>query len=56
MVLGVLTGSALWWLALAFGVAAIRHRVGSRALQAINRTAGLFLLGFAAWQAVGILR
>lgn len=56
MVLGVLTGSALWWLALAFGVAAIRHRVGSRALQTINRTAGLFLLGFAAWQAVGILR
>lgn len=56
MVLGVLAGSALWWLTLALAVSAIRHRVGARALQAINRTAGLFLLGFAAWQAVGILR
>lgn len=56
MVLGVWSGSALWWLALALGVAAIRHRIGPRVMRGINRSAGIFLLGFAAWQVAGIVR
>ncbi|MBL8393872.1 MAG: LysE family transporter [Candidatus Accumulibacter sp.] len=55
MILGVLSGSALWWLALAFGVAALRQRIGQRVMQAINRLAGLFLLGFAIWQLAGVV-
>ena len=50
MVLGVFAGSALWWLMLASAIAAVRQRIGPRAMQAINRTAGVFLLGFATWQ------
>ncbi|QKS31438.1 LysE family transporter [Accumulibacter sp.] len=56
MVLGVFCGSALWWLALASAIAAIRQRIGPRVLQAINRTAGTFLLGFAIWQLITVLR
>ncbi|WP_434735304.1 LysE family translocator [Accumulibacter sp.] len=56
MVLGVFCGSALWWLALAAAIAGIRQRIGSRALQAINRTAGTVLLGFAVWQLVTVFR
>ncbi|WP_435635642.1 LysE family translocator [Pseudomonas solani] len=50
MVAGVFCGSALWWLALALGVAAVRHRLDGRLLRRIDQVAGLFLLGFAAWQ------
>ncbi len=50
MVAGVFCGSALWWLALALGVAAVRHRLNAGLLQRIDQAAGLFLLGFAAWQ------
>jgi threonine/homoserine/homoserine lactone efflux protein len=56
MVLGVFCGSALWWLALASAVAAVRQRIGPRVLQAINRTAGTFLLAFAIWQLVSVFR
>lgn len=55
MVLGVLCGSALWWLVLAFGIAGIRQRIGQRVMQAINRFAGLSLLGFATWQLAGVV-
>jgi threonine/homoserine/homoserine lactone efflux protein len=50
MVAGVFCGSALWWLALCLGVAAVRHRLDAHAMRWIDRTAGAFLLGFAAWQ------
>lgn len=50
MVAGVFCGSALWWLALSLGVAAVRHRLDGRLLRRIDQVAGLFLLGFAAWQ------
>ena len=56
MVLGVWAGSAIWWLALAMGVAALRHRIRPPVMQAINRTVGVFLLGFAVWQVAGVLR
>ena len=56
MVLGVFCGSALWWLALASAIAGVRQRIGARALQAINRTAGTFLLVFAIWQLITVFR
>jgi len=55
MVVGVTLGSALWWLALALAVAALRQRIGARALRAINRLSGAFLLAFAAWQVATVL-
>ncbi len=54
MVLGVFCGSALWWLALSLGVATVRHRLDARAMHWIDRTAGVVLLGFAAWQLVRV--
>ncbi|RIX82831.1 LysE/ArgO family amino acid transporter [Acidovorax cavernicola] len=50
MVLGVFLGSALWWLGLSTGVSLVRHRLGPRVLQAINRLSGALLLGFAVFQ------
>lgn len=55
MVFGVFCGSALWWLALSWGVAAVRHKIGPAVMIAINRLAGLFLLSFAAWQLITVL-
>lgn len=54
MVLGVFFGSALWWLALSLGVATVRHRLETHTLHWIDRTAGVALLGFAAWQLVRV--
>lgn len=54
MVLGVFAGSALWWLTLAFGVAALRHKISRRVMSQINRLAGTFLLAFAVWQLAGL--
>lgn len=56
MVAGITAGSALWWLILAGGVAAVRHRIGPGIMLAINRTAGAGLLGFAMWQITSVLR
>lgn len=56
MVLGVFLGSALWWLVLALGIAAIRHRIGEVVMRRINRAAAAFLVGFAVWQLSGVLR
>jgi threonine/homoserine/homoserine lactone efflux protein len=55
MVLGIFCGSALWWLALSFSVSSIRHHMGAGAMQWIDRSAGLFLLGFAAWQLIRVI-
>lgn len=48
-VAGVACGSALWWLLLATGVAAARHRLGAPERAWISRGAALMLLGFALW-------
>lgn len=56
MVVGVTVGSALWWLLLALAVSSLRQRIGQRALRAVNRASGAFLLAFAAWQALVVLR
>lgn len=46
LVAGVFLGSALWWLILSSGVAALRARVGERWLVWVNRVSGGILLGF----------
>lgn len=56
MLLGILSGSALWWLMLTVGVSVVRRKIDQRVMRTINRVAGLFLLGFATWQVVGIIR
>lgn len=56
MLLGILSGSALWWLMLTLGVSMVRRKIDQRIMRTINRVAGLFLLGFAVWQVVGIVR
>lgn len=55
MVLGVFMGSALWWLILASGVAALRQKIDLATMRWINAIAGTVLLGFAAWQLSGIV-
>jgi len=45
-VLGVLLGSAGWWLFLSQGVGVIRHRISERALKWMNWAAGLLLVAF----------
>jgi putative LysE/RhtB family amino acid efflux pump len=51
LVAGTFLGSLLWWIILSGGIAAFRRRVSITALVWINRIAGIFLLGFAAWLA-----
>lgn len=46
LVLGVFSGSALWWLILSGLVSLLRERIGERALTWINRLAGLALAAF----------
>lgn len=54
MVAGVLTGSALWWLALCAAVARLRQRFDARARRWVGRTSALMLAGFALWQWVAL--
>jgi threonine/homoserine/homoserine lactone efflux protein len=46
LVLGVLVGSALWWVLLSSGVAAVRARVSPHVLRWINRLSGAMLVVF----------
>jgi threonine/homoserine/homoserine lactone efflux protein len=46
LVLGVFTGSALWWMILSGGVGLIRNRVSVQWMKAINRLSGCILLAF----------
>lgn len=55
MVLGVLLGSALWWLLLSAAVARLRHHLDLRARRRIGRISALLLAGFALWQWAGLL-
>jgi threonine/homoserine/homoserine lactone efflux protein len=54
MVLGVLLGSALWWLVLSAAVARLRHHVGVRARRWVGRVSALLLAAFALWQWAGL--
>lgn len=46
VVLGVVFGSALWWVLLALGAGWLRQRSGPRLLRAINVVAGISILAF----------
>jgi threonine/homoserine/homoserine lactone efflux protein len=55
MVVGVFSGSALWWLILSNGVALLRSRVTPKWMQAVNHVSGGILLAFGLWSVSGIL-
>ncbi|WP_219837898.1 LysE family translocator [Paenibacillus sp. R14(2021)] len=46
LVLGVIAGSALWWLLLSFVVGFIKQILSAGAMRLVNRMSGLILLGF----------
>jgi threonine/homoserine/homoserine lactone efflux protein len=46
LVLGVFTGSALWWLFLSMGVSMIRSAFNPRGLRWVNRVSGVIITGF----------
>ncbi len=46
LVLGVFTGSALWWLLLSGGVGLFRTRFTARSLLWVNRVSGAVIIGF----------
>lgn len=50
MVVGIFTGSALWWLVLTGSVTLVRHRIKKSTLILISRAVGVILLGFSGWQ------
>lgn len=50
MVLGVLIGSALWWLFLSSAVGRLRHRFDARWRRRVNLVSASVLAGFALWQ------
>jgi threonine/homoserine/homoserine lactone efflux protein len=50
MVLGVLLGSALWWLMLSTAVGSLRGRVDARWQRRIGQASAAMLAGFALWQ------
>lgn len=52
LVLGVFSGSAIWWVFLAFGTGRLKHRLGPDILSYISRAAGVVLLGFGTWSLV----
>ncbi len=54
LVLGVLLGSALWWLLLSAVVARLRHRFGPEARRWVGRVSALVLAAFALWQWAGL--
>ena len=46
LLLGVFTGSAVWWLALAFVIGMIRHRISPTTMLWINRGSAAAIIGF----------
>jgi threonine/homoserine/homoserine lactone efflux protein len=50
MVIGVLLGSALWWLLLCAGVSRLRARFDATWQRRVNRASALLLAAFALWQ------
>ncbi len=55
MILGVLLGSALWWLLLSGVVGRLRERFDARWRRRVNQASALLLAGFALWQWMGLL-
>lgn len=55
MVLGVIIGSALWWLILSGGVSLFRTKFNAASLAIVNKISGAIILIFAVWAFVSIL-
>lgn len=53
-ILGVFSGSALWWFILSFGVSLLRERIAPSLLLWINRISGLVILGFGVYAIVSV--
>lgn len=56
MVLGVLIGSALWWLLLSSAVGRLRERFDAAWRRRVNRFSAAVLAAFALWQLASLLR
>lgn len=55
LVLGVFTGSALWWLLLSSGVGLFREKLGDGGLVWVNRISGVIILGFGIYAILSLL-
>jgi threonine/homoserine/homoserine lactone efflux protein len=56
LVLGVFSGSALWWLLLSGGVSLFRSRIGLGTLRWANRASGTIIFGFGVAALLSLLR
>jgi len=57
LVLGVLAGSTLWWMALTGVIARIRHLFSPRTLHGLNLAAAAFIAAFGAYELIiGLMR
>ena len=56
MVAGIVSGSALWWCVLAFGIGRVLRRWGEQARRWLDRGCGLLLLGMGSWMLWQALR
>jgi len=56
LVLGVFTGSALWWIVLSTGVGLFRRRIKPVTLQWVNRISGLVITGAGLFALSGLIR
>jgi threonine/homoserine/homoserine lactone efflux protein len=54
LVTGVFAGSAIWWLALSFGVGLMREQIGPNLMLWINRLSGLVITALGAVSLLGI--
>jgi len=55
LVLGVFTGSALWWLILSSGVGIFRARFNLHGMQWVNRISGVIIIGFGMFALFSVL-
>jgi len=56
LVLGIILGSAIWWIFLSGGVAFIlHHRLSSTIMQSINRVSGIMIIAFAVFCFINLL-
>ena len=56
LVIGVFTGSALWWLTLSGITGLIRRRFDTTHLAWVNRISGVVIIGFATYIMVGLIK
>lgn len=56
LVLGVFTGSALWWLLLSGGASLLRGKFDARGLEWVNRISGVVIAGFGVAALLSLVR